>query len=158
MNQRQQIAMDSPCFTFDACGLFVYRKDEPGLSGTRLLTTVLTLEAFSAPYQWHVSAAFQITPQVFLPYEELLHLEKRTLANACMKLLEGVGLPETRYAEAHPYSLHCFQWLKDSETIRVGQRRLVVDDFISPMGSITPIGREEAIDGYGWNPDRALQV
>lgn len=157
MNARQVEALEHPCFTLDAVGRWTLRADE-ALPGTNwLIATTLTVDAYTAPLRWHACAALQVAPQLFVPYEELEHEQRRALCHACMRLLDGVGVLATRYAETAPYSFHLLQRLSDQEALRVAQRRQVLPDFYLPMGHIDTITREEAIDGYGWNADRNLQ-
>lgn len=155
---RQIIARQSPCFTLDACGLFQYRVDSPVTGTNLLLTTVLTVDAYQPNYRWHAEASLQSRPQVFIPYQHLTYQQKRLLAAEVMALLQGVGIQTTRCAEAHYYSLHGFVQLTDEELLHVAQRRLVVEDYTAPMGMVDVVEAEEAIDGYGFNPDRIVQV
>lgn len=156
--QRQVIARQTPCFTKDACGLFQFRIDAAVTGANLLLTTVLTLDAYQPNYRWHASAALQSAPQVFIPYASLTYQQKRLLANEVVALLADVGIATTRCAEAHYYSLHGFVRLTDEELLHVAQRRLVVEDYTAPMGMVDVVEAEEAIDGYGFNPDRIVQV
>lgn len=132
----------------------MFRVDEPIPGTSQLLTTVLHVDAYEAPMRWHASAAIQVAPQIFLPFHECDHAQRRLMAARVIELLTGVGHFESRTAEAHPFSLHGFVYVNDAESVRIAQRRQVLPDYVVPMGHIDTITMEEAIDGYGFNPNR----
>lgn len=153
LTHRQNIAIETPCFTLDAVAQFQLRQDKP-LGNGMLLTTVLAVDAFGDKVEWHASAALQIAPQVFVPFEELDYKEKRILCEECFHLLANVGEQCTQYAEAHFFSFHMKRRVTDLESLRVAQRRIVLPDITAKMGHIDTITAEEAIDGYGYRAER----